>query len=109
MLLGAKLVGYNFQCDVKQLAHSYVDLGCFKQYQMLLDIQNVFKEPRGGLSGLSEVIIILARKYFSLKFLVFFRTSFYFFFLRELVLALHLNFPNYSLFFFSRYDMMINE
>ncbi|KAM7474216.1 hypothetical protein LguiB_021459 [Lonicera macranthoides] len=50
-------LGYNFQCDVKQLAHSYVDLGCFKQYQMLLDIQNVFKERRGGLSGLSEKIL----------------------------------------------------
>lgn len=50
------LVGYNFQCDVKQLAHSYEQLECFKHYEMLLDIQNVFKEPRGGLSGLAKVL-----------------------------------------------------
>lgn len=49
------VLGYNFQCDIKQLAHSYEDLGCFKHYEMLLDIQNVFKEPRGGLSGLAKV------------------------------------------------------
>lgn len=49
------LVGYNFQCDVKQLAHSYGDLECFKHFEMLLDVQNVFKEPRGGLSGLAKV------------------------------------------------------
>lgn len=49
------LVGYNFQCDMKQLAHSYEELECFKHYEMLLDIQNVFKEPRGGLSGLAKV------------------------------------------------------
>jgi len=49
------LVGYNFQCDIKQLAHSYGELECFKQYEMLLDVQNVFKEPRGGLSGLAKV------------------------------------------------------
>ncbi|EOY11615.1 Polynucleotidyl transferase isoform 3 [Theobroma cacao] len=47
-------LGYNFQCDVKQLAQSYGDLECFKSYNMLLDIQNVFKDPRGGLSGLAE-------------------------------------------------------
>lgn len=51
------LVGYNFQCDVRQLAQSYGQLECFKQYEMLLDVQNVFKEPRGGLSGLAEVIL----------------------------------------------------
>lgn len=38
----------HFQCDVKQLAHSY---GCFKQYEMLTDIWKVFKEPQVGLSG----------------------------------------------------------
>lgn len=51
------LVGYNFQCDIKQLAHSYGELECFRQYEMLLDIQDVFKEPSGGLSGLAEVSI----------------------------------------------------
>ncbi|PON67040.1 DNA polymerase [Parasponia andersonii] len=50
-------LGYNFQCDIKQLAHSYEELRCFKQYEMLLDIQNVFKEPRGGLSGLAQKIL----------------------------------------------------
>ncbi|GMP40019.1 hypothetical protein CsSME_00010636 [Camellia sinensis var. sinensis] len=50
-------LGYNFQCDVNQLAHSYGELMCFKHYEMLLDIQNVFKEPRGGLSGLAMKIL----------------------------------------------------
>ncbi|KAM7481753.1 hypothetical protein LguiB_006336 [Lonicera macranthoides] len=50
-------LGYNFQCDVKQLSLSYGDLECFKHYAMLLDIQNVFKEPRGGLSGLAKKIL----------------------------------------------------
>ncbi|CAN4110989.1 unnamed protein product [Withania somnifera] len=50
-------LGYNFQCDVKQLALSYRQLQCFKHYDMLLDIQNVFKEPRGGLSGLAKKIL----------------------------------------------------
>ncbi|KAH6826480.1 Polynucleotidyl transferase [Perilla frutescens var. hirtella] len=50
-------LGYNFQCDVRQLALSYRDLNCFKHFEMLLDIQNVFKEPRGGLSGLAEKIL----------------------------------------------------
>ncbi|GFZ07199.1 polynucleotidyl transferase, ribonuclease H-like superfamily protein [Actinidia rufa] len=49
-------LGYNFQCDVKQLAHSYGELKCFKHYEMLLDLQNVFREPRGGLSGLAQEI-----------------------------------------------------
>ena len=49
------LVGYNFQCDMKQLAHSYGELQCFKHYEMLLDVQNVFKEAHGGLSGLAKV------------------------------------------------------
>ncbi|EYU20526.1 hypothetical protein MIMGU_mgv1a021198mg [Erythranthe guttata] len=48
---------YNFQCDVHQLAHSYGELNCFKHFEMLLDVQNVFKEPRGGLSGLAEKIL----------------------------------------------------
>ncbi|KAF2324000.1 hypothetical protein GH714_006088 [Hevea brasiliensis] len=48
-------LGYNFQCDIKQLAHSYGELKCFKHYEMLLDIQNLFREPRGGLSGLAKV------------------------------------------------------
>ena len=47
--------GYNFQCDMKQLAQSYAELKCFKNYELLLDIQNIFKEPRGGLAGLAEV------------------------------------------------------
>lgn len=50
-------LGYNFQCDIKQLALSYGDLKCFKSYDMLLDIQNVFKEPCGGLSGLTKKIL----------------------------------------------------
>ncbi|XP_041016662.1 uncharacterized protein LOC121259220 isoform X1 [Juglans microcarpa x Juglans regia] len=50
-------LGYNFQCDMKQLAHSYGELECFRQYEMLLDIQNVFKERRGGLSGLAKKIL----------------------------------------------------
>ncbi|XP_010528921.1 PREDICTED: uncharacterized protein LOC104805911 isoform X2 [Tarenaya hassleriana] len=50
-------LGYNFLCDIKQLAHSYEDLECFKRYDMLLDIQNVFKEPCGGLSGLTKKIL----------------------------------------------------
>ncbi|KAL5783824.1 hypothetical protein ACOSP7_008853 [Xanthoceras sorbifolium] len=50
-------LGYNFQCDIRQLAHSYGELECFKHYEMLLDIQNVFREPRGGLSGLAKKIL----------------------------------------------------
>ncbi|XP_060167258.1 uncharacterized protein LOC132598420 isoform X1 [Lycium barbarum] len=50
-------LGYNFQCDMKQLAQSYGQLQCFKHYDMLLDIQNVFKEPSGGLSGLAKKIL----------------------------------------------------
>ncbi|KAL8188855.1 hypothetical protein R6Q57_029610 [Mikania cordata] len=49
--------GYNFQCDMKQLAQSYEDFDCFKHFEMLLDIQNVFKEPRGGLSGLTKEVL----------------------------------------------------
>ncbi|VVB00487.1 unnamed protein product [Arabis nemorensis] len=50
-------LGYNFQCDIRQLARSYGDLECFKRYDMLLDIQNVFKEPCGGLSRLTKKIL----------------------------------------------------
>ncbi|XP_050224551.1 uncharacterized protein LOC126674188 [Mercurialis annua] len=50
-------LGYNFQCDIKQLAQSYGELKCFKHFEMLLDIQNVFKEPRGGLSGLAMKLL----------------------------------------------------
>ncbi|KAL1219142.1 3'-5' exonuclease [Cardamine amara subsp. amara] len=50
-------LGYNFQCDIKQLNLSYGDLECFKRYDMLLDIQNVFKEKCGGLSGLTKKIL----------------------------------------------------
>ncbi|KAJ6928434.1 hypothetical protein NC652_012514 [Populus alba x Populus x berolinensis] len=50
-------LGYNFQCDIKQLAHSYGELRCFNNYEKLLDMQNVFKETRGGLSGLAEKIL----------------------------------------------------
>ncbi|KAK4282732.1 hypothetical protein QN277_014076 [Acacia crassicarpa] len=50
-------LGYNFVCDIKQLAHSYEELSCFKHYEKLLDIQNIFKESRGGLSGLAEKIL----------------------------------------------------
>ncbi|XP_052194123.1 uncharacterized protein LOC127802389 isoform X2 [Diospyros lotus] len=54
---GILKLGYNFQCDVKQLAFSYGELKCFRHYEMLLDVQNVFKEPRGGLSGLAKKIL----------------------------------------------------
>ncbi|CAM8928491.1 unnamed protein product [Rhodiola kirilowii] len=50
-------LGYNFQCDIKQLASSYRTLKCFRHYEMLLDIQNIFKETRGGLSGLTKKIL----------------------------------------------------
>lgn len=49
--------GYNFQCDINQLSQSYKDMKCFKNCEKLLDIQNVYKEPRGGLAGLAEVRI----------------------------------------------------
>ncbi|KAJ9681794.1 hypothetical protein PVL29_017932 [Vitis rotundifolia] len=50
-------LGYNFQCDVNQLTQSYGELKCFKHYEMLLDIQNMFKEPSGGLSGLAKKVL----------------------------------------------------
>lgn len=49
--------GYNFQCDIHQLSQSYKEMKCFKNCEKLLDIQNVYKEPRGGLAGLAEVRI----------------------------------------------------
>lgn len=51
-------VGYNFQSDIRQLSHSYGDLECFRSYEMLLDIQKLFKEPHGGLSGVAKVLRI---------------------------------------------------
>ncbi|EPS66927.1 hypothetical protein M569_07843, partial [Genlisea aurea] len=54
---GILKLGYNFQCDVRQLAESYGGMSCFNCFDMLLDIQNVFKEPKGGLSGLAEKIL----------------------------------------------------
>ncbi|KAM7273745.1 hypothetical protein ACFE04_028409 [Oxalis oulophora] len=54
---GILKLGYNFQCDTKQLAQSYGKLNCFMRYNMLLDIQSMFKELRGGLSGLAEKIL----------------------------------------------------
>ncbi|GAA0171691.1 hypothetical protein LIER_25666 [Lithospermum erythrorhizon] len=50
-------LGYNLQSDVQQLVHSYGNLKCFRHYKMLLDIQNIFNERRGGLSGLAEKIL----------------------------------------------------
>lgn len=50
-------LGYSFQCDMKQLIQSYGDLACFKHCEMLLDVQKMFKESRGGLSGLAEKIL----------------------------------------------------
>eukprot|EP00262_Sarcandra_glabra_P005634 TRINITY_DN17375_c0_g1_i1.p1 TRINITY_DN17375_c0_g1~~TRINITY_DN17375_c0_g1_i1.p1 ORF type:complete len:290 (-),score=39.82 TRINITY_DN17375_c0_g1_i1:190-984(-) len=50
-------LGYNLKCDLQQLSHSYGELECFKYYEMLLDIQKLFKEPRGGLSGLAQKIL----------------------------------------------------
>ncbi|XP_078445398.1 polynucleotidyl transferase, ribonuclease H-like superfamily protein isoform X2 [Wolffia australiana] len=50
-------LGYNFQCDIRQLWGSYGDLECFRTYETLLDIQKLFKEPHGGLSGLTKEIL----------------------------------------------------
>jgi len=50
--------GYNFQCDARQLSQSYEELRCFKNYEMLLDIQSIFKGLRGGLAGLTEVVCV---------------------------------------------------
>ncbi|KAF7805066.1 exonuclease mut-7-like protein isoform X1 [Senna tora] len=50
-------LGYDILCDIKQLAHSYEKLKCFKNFESLLDLQNLFKDPRGGLSGLAEKVL----------------------------------------------------
>lgn len=50
-------LGYNLQCDLRQLSHSYGDLECFRYYEMLLDIQKLFKEVNGGLSGLAQKML----------------------------------------------------
>ncbi|KQK06740.1 exonuclease mut-7 homolog isoform X2 [Brachypodium distachyon] len=50
-------LGYNLQCDLHQLSQSYGELQCFQSYEMLLDIQKLFKETTGGLSGLSKKIL----------------------------------------------------
>ncbi|CAL9093992.1 unnamed protein product [Musa textilis] len=50
-------LGYNLQCDLHQLSHSYGDLECFRSYELLLDIEKLFKEQNGGLSGLAKKIL----------------------------------------------------
>ncbi|KAF0925812.1 hypothetical protein E2562_018466 [Oryza meyeriana var. granulata] len=50
-------LGYNLQCDLHQLSQSYGELKCFQSYEMLLDIQKLFKGATGGLSGLSKKIL----------------------------------------------------
>ncbi|KAJ3691850.1 hypothetical protein LUZ61_021014 [Rhynchospora tenuis] len=50
-------LGYNLQCDLHQLSHSYGDLECFRSYEMLLDIQKLFKQTPGGLAGLSKKVL----------------------------------------------------
>ncbi|KAK1291904.1 hypothetical protein QJS10_CPB17g01166 [Acorus calamus] len=50
-------LGYNLQCDLHHLSYSYGDLECFKHFEMLLDIQKLFKDPKGGLSALTEKIL----------------------------------------------------
>ncbi|ERN16792.1 hypothetical protein AMTRI_Chr02g221460 [Amborella trichopoda] len=50
-------LGYNLQCDLHQLSYSYEELECFQHYDMLLDVQKMFKESRGGLSGLTKKIL----------------------------------------------------
>ncbi|XP_058770427.1 uncharacterized protein LOC131644054 [Vicia villosa] len=54
---GILKLGYNFQCDIKQLAHSYEELQCFKNYKRLLDVQKIFKDPHGGLAGLAQKVL----------------------------------------------------
>ena len=50
-------LGYAFKYDVRQLADSYGELKCFNHCQMLLDIQRVFEEQGGGLSGLVTKVL----------------------------------------------------
>lgn len=51
--------GYNLQCDLRELSRSYGDLEGFRYYEMVLDIQKLFKEASGGLSGLAEVFNLI--------------------------------------------------
>lgn len=50
-------LGYDLQCDLHQLSRSYGDLECFRYYEMFLDIQRLFNERSGGLSGLAKKIL----------------------------------------------------
>jgi ribonuclease D len=50
-------LGFDIQCDLHQLAQSYGELECFQSYEMLLDMQKLFKGVTGGLSGLSKEIL----------------------------------------------------
>ncbi|KAK1293895.1 hypothetical protein QJS10_CPA16g01615 [Acorus calamus] len=50
-------LGYNLQCDLHHLSYSYGDLECFRHFVMLLDIQKLSKDPRGGLSALTQKIL----------------------------------------------------
>ncbi|RLN29260.1 hypothetical protein C2845_PM05G22560 [Panicum miliaceum] len=50
-------LGFDIQCDLHQLAQSYGELECFQSYEMLLDMQKLFKGVNGGLSGLSKEIL----------------------------------------------------
>ncbi|XP_068660628.1 uncharacterized protein [Aristolochia californica] len=50
-------LGYNLRGDLQQLSQSYSRLECFKYYEMLLDIQKLFIDQRGGLSGLAKKIL----------------------------------------------------
>lgn len=50
-------LGYNLQCDLRQLSQSYGDLMCFRYYEMLLDLQKLFNQNVGGLSGLAEKVL----------------------------------------------------
>ncbi|KAG0500842.1 hypothetical protein HPP92_000914 [Vanilla planifolia] len=50
-------LGYNLQCDLHHLSQSYGDLECFRYYEMLLDLQKLFNDHGGGLSGLAEKVL----------------------------------------------------
>ncbi|AQK93255.1 uncharacterized protein LOC100382828 [Zea mays] len=50
-------LGYDIQCDLHQLTRSYGELECFQSYEMVLDMQKLFKGVTGGLSGLSKEIL----------------------------------------------------
>jgi hypothetical protein len=53
--------GYDIQCDLHQLTRSYGELECFQSYEMVLDMQKLFKGVTGGLSGLSKVYKYIIR------------------------------------------------